>query len=43
MPEDVSEILWRAICPDVLFDDDYDSFVYQRAEMLARAAEGLMD
>lgn len=38
----VSEILSHAICPDVVFEDDYESFLTARSQMLVDAANSLM-
>jgi hypothetical protein len=37
-----SDILQRALCPPELFQDDFDSFIPKRAELLANAATKLM-
>lgn len=38
LPEDVTDILERACCPDSLFDDNFDNFASTRAEWLAKEA-----
>ena len=38
----VSEILAHAICPDVVFEDNYEPFLTARSQMLVDAANGLM-
>lgn len=43
MSENVSEILKHAICPESLFDDDYNSFISERAEQLALQASILCE
>lgn len=39
----VAGILERAVCPESLFDDDFDRFSADRARMLAAAATGLCE
>jgi hypothetical protein len=39
---DVHTILEHAICPDILFSDNYDDFVRARVEMLSRRAAELI-
>ena len=39
----LDQILSAAICPESLFDDDYNSFVNQRAELLQARAQELID
>ncbi|MFC9434642.1 DUF262 domain-containing protein [Nocardia sp. NPDC057030] len=41
-PSGIDEILESAICPNSLFDDDYDAFILSRAKALAQYAESLM-
>lgn len=36
MPNDVNEILGHAMCPESLFNDDYNTFISERAELLAQ-------
>ena len=42
MPEDVDDLLSRAICPLTLFDDAFDSFVVERAGMLLARAKDII-
>jgi len=43
MPDgQVGEILMHAICPESLFDDDFESFLDARSQMLVEAADALM-
>jgi hypothetical protein len=39
---DVSAILEGAVCPPALFTDNYEAFLTERAEMLAKLAAGLI-
>jgi hypothetical protein len=41
MSNEVSQILKSAICPNNLFDDEYDNFVRERGRMLAEFATSL--
>ena len=41
MPQDVGEILKRAICPDTLFNDDFEKFANDRTVMLVQKAKEL--
>lgn len=43
MPNDVSEILKCAVCPDTLFTDNFDDFVFERAEWLTEIAAKLIE
>ncbi len=38
----VDDILAHAVCPPSLFDDDFNTFLDERADMLVSAANGLM-
>ena len=43
MPQDkIDQILVSALCPDSLFNNDYATFIEERAEMLASEARRLM-
>jgi len=42
MPDNFEDILLAAACPETLFNDDFDSFVEERAEMLAINAAALI-
>jgi len=42
MPEDVDDILTRALCPDTLFEDDFDFFVEDRQILLEEYASELI-
>ncbi len=42
MPEDITEILDSACCMESMFDDEFDLFVPNRAEMLATFANTLL-
>ena len=42
MPGDVATILSRALCPESLFDDEFDKFVAERASVLAAQAAKLI-
>jgi hypothetical protein len=42
MDGDVDRILQRALCPSSLFDDDYEKFTNDRAQLLADTASGLL-
>ena len=42
MPADATAILEGALCPDSLFNDEYDAFVEERAERLASVASQLI-
>jgi hypothetical protein len=43
MDGDLGKILKSALCPPSLFDDDYEKFTAERAELLAEAAQALLD
>lgn len=43
MAENVDEIISSAICPKSVFSDDFESFVRERADMLAVCAQGLCE
>ena len=43
MPDDVGEVLDRALCPPSLFADNYQTFGEERSSMLAREANRLME
>lgn len=42
MPTDIKEILRRAVCPESLFEDDFDSFIPERAQLLKERAGDLI-
>jgi len=42
MDADEAEILGRSLCPPSLFDDDYERFTAERAELLVATARGLI-
>jgi hypothetical protein len=43
MPADaIDDILASAVCPNSLFDDDYDAFISARAKALVEYAKSLM-
>lgn len=42
MPQNVAQILERALCPNSLFSDDFLRFVKERARMLSNAANALI-
>ena len=42
MDGDVDEILRRSLCPPSLFEDDYEKFTAERAQLLAEAAAHLI-
>ncbi|HXN36886.1 MAG TPA: hypothetical protein VN892_02515, partial [Solirubrobacteraceae bacterium] len=37
-----AQILERALCPRALFDDDYETFIKERSQVLAIAAQTLI-
>ncbi|MGQ4569800.1 hypothetical protein ACUH91_08095 [Dermabacteraceae bacterium P9123] len=39
----ISEILTHAMCPEELFEDDFESFRERRAELLKERADALMN
>jgi hypothetical protein len=43
MPENIDTILERALCPHSLFNDDYDTFVSERADLLCAVARNLIE
>ena len=43
MGSDPDNILKKSLCPNNLFDDDYDAFVLERAKLLAEAAKLLLE
>lgn len=42
MPEDVGEILGRALCPQTLFDDNFAKFIRERSDLLTKKATELV-
>ena len=42
MASNVEEILEHALCPQVLFSDDFEEFIESRASMLVNAATQLL-
>ncbi|MDZ4347828.1 MAG: hypothetical protein U1E51_35925, partial [Candidatus Binatia bacterium] len=42
MPANIDEVLRAALCPDLLFADDYNKFLEARSQQLEKAAESLM-
>lgn len=43
MPSDINEILVRALCPASLFDDDFEKFIDERADLLFQKATSLTE
>ncbi|HSK71963.1 MAG TPA: hypothetical protein VK892_09735, partial [Pyrinomonadaceae bacterium] len=43
MPENIDEILRRAVCPTSLFENDFDKFINERIEMLFEKASSLTE
>ena len=43
MQGDVADLLRRAVCPETLFQDDFDPFVVERARMLVGCAVELLE
>lgn len=43
MPTQVDEILGRALCPQTIFSDDFDTFVKDRSELLSAEANKLIE
>jgi hypothetical protein len=43
MPGNIDTILERALCPHSLFNDDYDTFVSERADLLCAVARNLIE